>query len=240
MDAHKNFAISSVATAPSPATSGISLVVASGEGADFPAVPFNATVCPPGVLRTKLNSEIVRVTAISGDTLTISRAQENSTARSIVAGDLIFAGSTEKTYSDIESALTKLLAEQTFTTVTITTATESAGTTIVTAPAFSVDGSTEVCVEFFSDVVTCLAGNVTILSLFEGTTQITRLAYLTNGSPSGRVGFPVRSIYRYTPSNASHTLKVTGAAGSTAEDVTGGSGGTGGHPPGFLRITSGG
>jgi|ERR1051325_1852395 hypothetical protein len=102
MDAHKNFAYSLVATAPSPATSGTSLVVTGGTGALFPAVPFNATIWPIGVQPTSANAEIVRVTGRSTDTLTIVRAQEGSSARTIVIGDQIAATITVKTVTDLE------------------------------------------------------------------------------------------------------------------------------------------
>lgn len=104
-DARKNLAVSSVATAPSPATSGTSLVVSSGEGSRFPTTPFNATVWPDGELSDPVNAEIVRVTGISTDTLTIVREQESTTARSIVVGDLIAATITVKTLDDIEADL---------------------------------------------------------------------------------------------------------------------------------------
>jgi hypothetical protein len=103
MDAHKNFAISAVATAPSPATSGTSLVVTAGHGTRFPTVPFNAVVCPASTDPDPSNAEVVRVTNISTNTLTITRAQEGSTARSITAGDRIFAAVTAKTFTDIEN-----------------------------------------------------------------------------------------------------------------------------------------
>lgn len=106
-DAHSNFAVSTVATAPSPAISGISLVVAAGEGARFPAVPFNAVICPNAV-PTPLNAEVVRVTNRSTDTLTITRAQESSSARTVVVGDRIFAAITAKTITDVESASSTL------------------------------------------------------------------------------------------------------------------------------------
>jgi hypothetical protein len=93
-DAHANFAVSSVATAPSPATSGTSLVVASGEGSRFPAVPFNAVIAPASATPTPANAEVVRVTARATDTLTITRAQEGSTARTVIVGDRIYAGLT--------------------------------------------------------------------------------------------------------------------------------------------------
>ena len=95
-----NFAYSAVATAPSPATSGTSLVVTAGQGALFPAVPFNAVICPTATQPLASNAEIVRVTAISTDTLTIARAQEATTARTVVVGDQIYAGVTAKTLTD--------------------------------------------------------------------------------------------------------------------------------------------
>lgn len=104
-DAHANLAVSAVATAPSPATSGTSLVVTAGHGSRFPAVPFNATVWPSGAQPDPGNAEIIRVTARTTDTLTIVRAQEGSTARSVVAGDQIAATITKKTLDDIEQAM---------------------------------------------------------------------------------------------------------------------------------------
>lgn len=106
-DAHKNFAISTVATAPSPATSGTSLVVTTGEGTRFPAVSFNAVVWPAGSVRTPANSEVVRVTNISTDTFTITRTQESSSARTIIVGDYIAAAITAKTVTDMETQLAR-------------------------------------------------------------------------------------------------------------------------------------
>src|SRR5689334_15493487 len=104
-DAHQNLAVANVLTAPSPAASGTSLVVGSGQGARFSATPFNATVWPSGVLPDPTNAEIVRVTAIVSDTLTIVRAQEGTSARTILAGDLIAETITAKTLTDIETAV---------------------------------------------------------------------------------------------------------------------------------------
>ncbi len=104
MDAHKNFATSLVATAPSPASSGTSLVVTAGDGSKFPAAPFNAVVWATGVQPTTANAEVVRVTAVSTDTLTITRAQESSSARSIVVGDQIANAITAKALTDVEAA----------------------------------------------------------------------------------------------------------------------------------------
>lgn len=102
-DAHQNFATSLVATAPSPATSGTSLVVTAGHGTRFPTAPFNAVIAPADAEADPSNAEVVRVTAISTDTATIVRAQEGSGARTVVVGDRIYAGITAKTLTDAEN-----------------------------------------------------------------------------------------------------------------------------------------
>lgn len=88
-----NLAISTVATAPSPAISGTSLTVATGHGARFPQPStdgvFPATIWPSDASPDPSNAEIVLVTARSGDVLTITRTQEGSSARSVLAGDRI-------------------------------------------------------------------------------------------------------------------------------------------------------
>lgn len=103
IDNRLNFSYSTVATAPSPATSGTSLVVASGDGAIFPAVSFNAVIWPAGEQPTTTNAEIVRVTNVSTDTFTIDREEESTSARTVVIGDQIMAGVTKKMIDDIET-----------------------------------------------------------------------------------------------------------------------------------------
>src|SRR5437773_1119949 len=109
-DTHKNFAYSTVATAPSPADTGTSLVVQTGDGAKFPTPPFNATVWAVGDQPSTANAEIVRVTAILGDTLTIARTQESTAARTILVGDEIAATITAKTLTDAETSPTPQLS----------------------------------------------------------------------------------------------------------------------------------
>jgi hypothetical protein len=102
MDRHTNFAASTVVVAPSPADTGTELRIASNEAKLFPLPPFNATVSPYGQVPTAANAEIVRVTAMTGDLMTMIRAQEGSTARPIVVGDSFAATITAKTLQDIE------------------------------------------------------------------------------------------------------------------------------------------
>lgn len=81
MDAIKNFAKGTVAAAHISTDTSIALT--TGDGAKFPAVPFNAvwwnvTDFPDPA--DDPNVEVVRVTAIAVDTLTVTRAQEGTTA----------------------------------------------------------------------------------------------------------------------------------------------------------------
>jgi len=81
MDATKNFAKGTVATGYDDAVDTIDLN--AGHGARFPAAPFNAvwwnaTDYPDP--SDDPNVEIIRVTNVSTDTLTITRAQESTSA----------------------------------------------------------------------------------------------------------------------------------------------------------------
>lgn len=96
-----DLATSTVLTAPSPATSGTSVVVQSGHGARFPTAPFYATAHPDGQAPTLDNSEIVYISAKSTDTFTITRAQKGTSAQSIAVGwrisNAIYAGDLDNT-----------------------------------------------------------------------------------------------------------------------------------------------
>ena len=65
------------------------LVLQAGYGASMPTVPFFLTLTPVGQLSTRGNSEIVRVTARNGDTLTIERAQKGTAAKAFSVGDIV-------------------------------------------------------------------------------------------------------------------------------------------------------
>ncbi len=105
IDTAANFIYSTVATPPSPATSGTSLVMTDDLSAIMAAVPFNMFVWPSEVGPLAGNAEIVRVIAISGATLTITRAQEGTSARSIMESDQIAEGPTAKFRNDLVAAI---------------------------------------------------------------------------------------------------------------------------------------
>lgn len=102
-DARKNFAIATVATAPVPATTGTTLTLAAGTGTRFPAAPFNAVIHPSGTAPDPTNAEIVRVTDLTGDTVTMTRIQEGTSARTVKPGDVFGAYITKKMLDDIET-----------------------------------------------------------------------------------------------------------------------------------------
>jgi len=104
-DAHANFGYGLVSVAPSPDASGTTLELGGGAAALMPAVPFNATVWPPNVIPLSTNAEIVRVTNIAGSVLTITRAQESSSAMPIVVGWSFANTITKKVITDIEGAI---------------------------------------------------------------------------------------------------------------------------------------
>lgn len=144
MDALKNFAYSTVATAPSPASSGLSLIVGAGHGTRFPAVPFNATIWPTGAVPDPNSAEIVRVTGISTDTLTIVRAQESSSARTVIVGDQIAATITKKTLDDlrfVEQTTTSTGTQNDFAITSPTTLLRCNNATALILSGFAINGA---------------------------------------------------------------------------------------------------
>lgn len=77
------------------------MVYQSGYGSGKPAVPYFDTLTPAGQLSTAGNSEIVLVTALSGDTATIVRARKGTTAKPFSAGTIASNG----IYSEVTSAV---------------------------------------------------------------------------------------------------------------------------------------
>jgi len=109
-DQHANFGYSTIAVAPAPAGTGTSLQVSAGHGALFPTAPFNCTVWPSGVQPLASNAEIVRVTAVVGDTLTIVRAQEGSSAVAIAVGFQIANTTSRMVFTDIENSIIQFIS----------------------------------------------------------------------------------------------------------------------------------
>lgn len=87
----KNFAVGTVLTPPLPASSGTSLTLQSGHGARF--VNGQASLVPSSGTPDPTTGEVVTI-SVSGDVVTLTRAQESTSARTVVAGDLLVQGVT--------------------------------------------------------------------------------------------------------------------------------------------------
>lgn len=121
----------------------------------------------------------------------------------------------------------------------VTDTAEATATALISPGAITFDG-TAVLVSFFCGSVlldTAAVGDQLIISLFEGATQITRLAVL-NSLVTTQHREPVFAQFRFTPTAASHTYIITAFTTSTTGTPTlaAGSGGTNGFPPAFVRF----
>ncbi len=105
LDAAANFCYGTVLVAPSPAASGTSVQVTLLGGCTLPAAPWNAWFWQTGVGPLQNNAEIFRCTSFSMAgavaTLAIVRAQESTSARTVVVGDQFALGPTAKLISDL-------------------------------------------------------------------------------------------------------------------------------------------
>ena len=129
--------------------------------------------------------------------------------------------------------------------VSVTSTTESSGTTVITAAAHTFDGA-PVVAEFFCPYATVTGSGQTLtVSLFESSTQICRLAeaqVITTpsgaGSNGGPINYPTLARYRFTPTAGAHTYTVTAfSSASSGASVGAGGAGTGGYAPAYLRFT---
>lgn len=112
VDIAANFAVGTIATAPSPATSGTTFSVQSGQGARFPdpgAGTYNLTVVPNGTTPDQYyaTAEIVTVTVHNPatDAFTFTRSGEGTTARSIAVGWIVLFTPTAKFRDDVLTAI---------------------------------------------------------------------------------------------------------------------------------------
>lgn len=105
-DNHANFVWATLTNAPG--TAGTTFNVTAGLGALFAGTPVNAVIRDPNVTATTTTAEIVRITARSTDALTVTRAQEGTTAQNAQAGWLIGLAITDKSFLDIEAAINAL------------------------------------------------------------------------------------------------------------------------------------
>lgn len=122
--------------------------------------------------------------------------------------------------------------------VTITSTTESSGTTVISCAAHTFDGA-PVMFEFSSYLSISSTGTGScLLSLFEGATELGVFAQLFT-TVTATANFSIVGRFRFTPSAGSHTYTISGnKSGSTVTpQVLAGAGGTGTQMPAFARFT---
>src|SRR5512146_13467 len=123
----------------------------------------------------------------------------------------------------------------------ITDTSEATGTALISPGAVTFDGG-PVLVSFFTMGIladTAAASDFATVTLFEGSTEITRLAQTQTLVTTATHSQTVTAHYRFTPSAGSHTYKVCGFVPSTTGTprISAGAGGTNGNPPAFIRFT---
>jgi len=132
--------------------------------------------------------------------------------------------------------------DQVTASVTVASTTEATGTTVITCAAHTFDGAAVLATFFTPEVlVGNQTDNIVAVSLFEGATQIGRLAQWqgpTTVAPNQQ--WPGIGMLRFTPTAASHTYTVTVFAASvagTAPVLRAAASGTGTQVPMFIRFT---
>lgn len=124
--------------------------------------------------------------------------------------------------------------------VAITSTTEATGTTVISPGSVTFDG-TLVRVEFFASSASAplVVGSNLVVSLFESTTQITRLCRIDGNSVAANSTQPLIGIFYFTPSAGAHTYTVTAFVGNNTggPEVSAGAGGTAALSPAYLLFT---
>lgn len=123
--------------------------------------------------------------------------------------------------------------------ISVTSTTESAGTTIIAGTSHTFDGS-PVIAEFFSPKAsgnTASGGSVSV-SLFESSTDKGILCWIAD-SGTTELMVSISGKLRFTPSAGAHTYSVTAATSSTSGSpfIQGGAGGVGNVAPCYIRFT---
>ena len=179
LDKVKNFVKVTVSTGYT--SSDTSIVLNSGDGAKLPTAPFNliwynATDYPD--VQSDPDKEIVRVTAISTDTLTITRGQEGTTAV-----DHNVAG---KTYKMIQSITEKMIED-----INNYMAGFASGFVAVPSTTQSIAASTDVKVAFDTEK-------------FDGLGEYDTSLYRFTANAAGRYFFAVDLNFKFDSASDSH------------------------------------
>lgn len=126
--------------------------------------------------------------------------------------------------------------------VAISATVEASSTTIVTAAAVTASGSITYCVEFFcSDVQLNVANNWVLFNLFDGSTQIGRVASASCSGTGMIWEGPVLARRYLMPAAGSHAYSIRAWRSSAGNVIAQAGDGTGTNTaPMYIRVTHGG
>lgn len=132
-----------------------------------------------------------------------------------------------------------VVAYQEFTSnVPVTGTTEGGATTIVTAGAFTPDGTSAYLVEFYACEARpngAAGGTLTVYLYLDGS-SIGRICGVVDPAAASMF-VPLYGARRLIPSNASHTFSVRAADNAGSGRIDGGAGGSGNLMPGYIMVT---
>lgn len=136
---------------------------------------------------------------------------------------------------DTATVPTELAYKEITSNVNVTATSEATADTIVTADAFTPDGSTVVMLEFWSYLVTPenADGVHMIFYLYDGSTSLGNVGQITHGGTAQQRPGPVYIRRRLTPTAAAHTYSIRCSTGSGTAVV-----GASSAAPAFIRATS--
>lgn len=175
-------------------------------------------------------------TGATGATGPTGATGTGATGATGATGSAGVTGSTGATGATGASGGAELAYVEFITPVTVSSATEAAGTAVVDSGTVSY-ANAPVIIEFFAPSVTPAATDFIIICLFDGATEIGRMAS-TQDLAASAVNFPVLMRRRLTPSAGNHQYNVTAFRSALNGSITAGNSGTGTFLPGYIRITA--
>jgi hypothetical protein len=123
-------------------------------------------------------------------------------------------------------------------TVTVTATVEASATLVVTAPAFTADGTTPIIVQFVCQggAPASAVGAYVQAILFQDGASIGAMATVLNPAAAGMQA-PIHAARRFTPAAGSRTFSIRAICGSGNASIIAGAGGSGVNNPAFIRIS---
>lgn len=123
--------------------------------------------------------------------------------------------------------------------VNFTATVEASANSIVSAGSVAFDGSTKVCIEFYSPALHAdpVVGRYAAVLLFDGSTSLGYSGYVTAQVATNENFYSAHIVRYLTPSAASHTYSWRGVVSAGTGTANAGTGGAGTNIPGFIRIS---